>query len=242
MAVPSGAWARLQLAGLRIFAGPAVIEAAKAWLYRPAWGKPFSRLLTQGMRSRSKAWSLGERELFAAFTSKLNSCSYCVATHGTVATGELGQDVMDAVLTNWQTAPVTDRVRAMLGFIEKMTLDPQSLGPDDGSALEAAGIDRSAAPRRSKSAGRSTSVTVRPTRTPWPSDHRRTFCARYPVLAPCGYRSTEPQMAAVRVGRVLRSPSVVAAFVERDSIERSERKPEAEGLFEHDRYDRGPRL
>ena len=34
MAVPGSAWARLQLAGLQLFAGPAVGEAAKAWLYR----------------------------------------------------------------------------------------------------------------------------------------------------------------------------------------------------------------
>jgi hypothetical protein len=36
MAEPASPWAGLQLAGLRVMAGPAVIEAAKAWLYRPA--------------------------------------------------------------------------------------------------------------------------------------------------------------------------------------------------------------
>jgi len=76
MAVPSGAWARTQLFGLRLFAGPAVVEAAKGWLYRPAWGKPFSRLLTEGMRSRASEWSIGERELFAAFVSRLNKCEF----------------------------------------------------------------------------------------------------------------------------------------------------------------------
>jgi len=145
MAVPRSAWARLQLVGLRFFAGPAVIEAATAWLYRPAWGKPFSRLLTEGMRSRSTAWSVGERELFAAFTSKLNTCSYCVGTHGTVASTKLGPELTAAVLADWQTAPVGRRLRSMLGFLEKMTLAPESLGPADGEALRVAGVDRSAA-------------------------------------------------------------------------------------------------
>lgn len=145
MAAPASAWTRIQLLGLRLFAGPAVLEAAKAWLYRPDWGKPFSRLLTEGMRSRSKAWSVGERELFAAFTSKLNTCSYCVGTHGAVASTQLGEEVTAAVLADWRTAQVSDRLRAMLGFLEKMTLRPEELGPEDGAALRAAGIDRTAA-------------------------------------------------------------------------------------------------
>ena len=145
MAVPGSAWARLQLAGLQLFAGPAVGEAAKAWLYRPAWGKPFSRLLTESLRSRSNAWSLGERELLAVFTSKLNTCSYCVGTHGAVASSQLGQHTLDAVLADWRTAPVGERVRAMLSFLEKMTLRPDELGPSDAAALTAAGIERSAA-------------------------------------------------------------------------------------------------
>ena len=145
MSAPRTAWARLQLLGLRLFAGPAVIDAAKAWLYRPEWGKQFSRLLTEAMRSRSGAWTVGERELFAAFTSKLNTCAYCVGTHGAVASRELGQHTLDAVLADWRSAPVAERTRAMLGFLEAMTLRPEALGPSDGAALSAAGVSRAAA-------------------------------------------------------------------------------------------------
>ena len=44
--------------------------------YRPdVFGAPFSELLQQVMRGPS-AWSVAERELFAAFVSSLNQCPF----------------------------------------------------------------------------------------------------------------------------------------------------------------------
>jgi hypothetical protein len=44
--------------------------------HRPSiFGQPFSRCIQEAMRGRSE-WSVGERELFAAFVSRLNHCSY----------------------------------------------------------------------------------------------------------------------------------------------------------------------
>jgi uncharacterized peroxidase-related enzyme len=47
---------------------------------------------------------------------------------------------VNAVLADWRTAPVDARVRAALGFIEKMTLQPERLEPADVDALRAAGL------------------------------------------------------------------------------------------------------
>jgi uncharacterized peroxidase-related enzyme len=44
------------------------------------------------------------------------------------------------VLEDWRTAPIDERLRAMLGFIEKLTLDPASLSPADIEPLRAAGL------------------------------------------------------------------------------------------------------
>jgi hypothetical protein len=45
-------------------------------LYRPElFGKPYSDLVHALLRGPSE-WSVGERELFAAFTSRLNSCRF----------------------------------------------------------------------------------------------------------------------------------------------------------------------
>lgn len=51
---------------------------------------------------------------------------------------------MDAVLADWRTAPVDARVRAALGFIEKMALSPERLEAGDIAALRAAGLSDAA--------------------------------------------------------------------------------------------------
>lgn len=44
--------------------------------YRPElFGQPFSACLQEVLRGPSD-WSIGERELFAAFTSRKNQCTY----------------------------------------------------------------------------------------------------------------------------------------------------------------------
>jgi len=62
-----------------IDSGPAPPEAPgviKTLLYRPeVFGEPFSEALDIVMRGPS-AWSTGERELFAAFTSLLRQCPF----------------------------------------------------------------------------------------------------------------------------------------------------------------------
>ncbi len=51
-------------------------SVVKTLLYRPRfWGFTYSGILQQVMRGPSD-WSVGERELFAAYTSKLNQCPF----------------------------------------------------------------------------------------------------------------------------------------------------------------------
>ena len=41
---------------------------------------------------------------------------------------------------DWRTAPIDERLRATLGFLEKMTLRPAELEPVDADAVRAAGV------------------------------------------------------------------------------------------------------
>lgn len=41
---------------------------------------------------------------------------------------------------DWRTAPVDEKLRAMLGFIEKLTLHPDELGTADADAVRATGV------------------------------------------------------------------------------------------------------
>lgn len=47
---------------------------------------------------------------------------------------------MQAVLADWQTAPVDERLRVTLGYLQKLTLTPALITPADIAPLRAAGI------------------------------------------------------------------------------------------------------
>jgi alkylhydroperoxidase family enzyme len=48
------------------------------------------------------------------------------------------------VLNDWRAAPVDDKLRAALGFLEKLTLSPGEVRPEDVTALRAEGVSEQA--------------------------------------------------------------------------------------------------
>ena len=67
---------KLKLILIRIVGRRRVPDVVKTILYRPElWGRPMSDWTQAVMRGPS-GWSVGERELFAAFTSRLNQCVF----------------------------------------------------------------------------------------------------------------------------------------------------------------------
>jgi uncharacterized peroxidase-related enzyme len=55
-----------------------------------------------------------------------------------MAKGE--ESVVEAVLEDFRTAPISEKLRAMLAFLEKLTLRPGEVGPEDMPPLRAAGL------------------------------------------------------------------------------------------------------
>lgn len=51
---------------------------------------------------------------------------------------------VQAVLDDWRAAPIDERTRVMLGFIEKLTLDPDALSGADVAPLRRAGLSDAA--------------------------------------------------------------------------------------------------
>lgn len=47
---------------------------------------------------------------------------------------------MQAVIADWRTAPVSEKVRSVLGFLEKLTLTPEAVGPSDVEPMRQAGV------------------------------------------------------------------------------------------------------
>jgi uncharacterized peroxidase-related enzyme len=52
----------------------------------------------------------------------------------------MGDEVTRAVLDDWQTAPIDNKLRAALNLIEKLTLTPDQIESGDIDALRAIGL------------------------------------------------------------------------------------------------------
>lgn len=67
---------KLKLAAIRLLGRREPPDVVKTLFYRPElWGRHQSDLSQVVMRGPS-GWSVGERELFAAFVSRLHQCLY----------------------------------------------------------------------------------------------------------------------------------------------------------------------
>jgi hypothetical protein len=70
---------KLMLVVMRLIIGRRAPDVLRTLLYRPElFGKPFAQWVQAVMRGPS-VWSIGQRELFAAFTSHLNQCPIVLA-------------------------------------------------------------------------------------------------------------------------------------------------------------------
>jgi hypothetical protein len=67
---------KLKLGFLRLAMGRRVPDVLRVLLYRPEFfGDAYRALVHRAMTAPAR-WSRGERELFAAFTSRLNQCLF----------------------------------------------------------------------------------------------------------------------------------------------------------------------
>jgi uncharacterized peroxidase-related enzyme len=107
------------------------------------WGKPVG-LLTQAVLRGASEWTVGERELFAALVSARNQCRFCTGAHAAIASRAIGGvDVLE-IIEGRGRAALSPKVQAILPFIEKLTLEPDTVSPADVEELRAAGISRDA--------------------------------------------------------------------------------------------------
>ena len=107
----------------------------------PSIGIPFVQWHEALLRGRSP-FSVGERELFAAYVSALNACAYCHGEHEAVAESfGVAPGLLDALLADIHAAPVDARLRPVFAYLKKLTLTPSRVAPDDADAIFAAGWD-----------------------------------------------------------------------------------------------------
>jgi AhpD family alkylhydroperoxidase len=91
-----------------------------AFAFRPETARPMRELAELLLRGPSTLTS-GEGEMIAAFVSSRNDCAFCHASHRAAAAHHLEGDyeLVDAVRRDPQTAPVTNKLKALLTIAGK---------------------------------------------------------------------------------------------------------------------------
>jgi uncharacterized peroxidase-related enzyme len=110
-----------------------------AFQFRPETARPLLELAEILLRSPGSLTS-AEREMIAAAVSRHNGCHFCQASHRAAAAHHTGGDYrcVDAVLAAPDSAPVSEKFRALLAIALKVARSGKDVGDDDIAAARAA--------------------------------------------------------------------------------------------------------
>ena len=135
---------RLLVGFISLVSGMRLPDAARvAFYHKDFFGSPMGAWTQAAMRGPS-AWSIGDRELMAALVAKWNSCDFCVKAHGAVAAKEIERSLVDTALADYGAAPISDGLKATLGFLEAMTSRPTELTSENAAAVFETGVSSEA--------------------------------------------------------------------------------------------------
>jgi uncharacterized peroxidase-related enzyme len=115
-------------------------DAARVALYDRGFAGPALGAWTQRALRGPSSWSVPERELMAAMVAAWNSCPFCVGAHRAVAVTGIDAVTADAAIADYRSAPISERLRAALTFLERMTTSPAELSADDARRALDAGV------------------------------------------------------------------------------------------------------
>jgi alkylhydroperoxidase family enzyme len=125
---------------IRLVSRQPVVDAVKLAFYRPDFYGA-GDLTHEAMRGPS-AWSVGDRELMAAYVSQVNDTQFCIAAHSATSGLFYGDHAkVAATLADVDTAPIEEPLRATLRMLGKLTRT-NSIDADDVRAVLAQGVSR----------------------------------------------------------------------------------------------------
>jgi uncharacterized peroxidase-related enzyme len=131
---------KLMLAAFTVLGRAKVPDVVKTLLYRPEFfGSPHAKFHQAVMRGPS-FWTVGERELMATFVSERNRCRFCTSVHRAVAEAAGVAEIIEAALRDPMTAPVRRELAATLVFLDKLTVDPDTVTREDAAVVRNAGV------------------------------------------------------------------------------------------------------
>jgi uncharacterized peroxidase-related enzyme len=125
---------------IALMSGRPLPDAAKITFYRPDfYGTQMKKFTQEAMRAQS-GWSVGDRELMAAYVSSVNNCPFCIGAHtATSALAYRDPDRVAAVLADLDSAPIDEGLRATLGMLGKLARDG-TVSPEEVRAVLRAGV------------------------------------------------------------------------------------------------------
>ncbi|MEU5993062.1 hypothetical protein ABZ806_29190 [Spirillospora sp. NPDC047418] len=125
---------------IRLFSGRPLPDAAKLVFYRPDfYGARAKEFTHEAMRGPSD-WSVGDRELMAAYVSKVNGTAFCIGAHAACARLAYQDGTrVAAALDDLESAPIEEPLRATLRMLGKLTREG-TVGADDMRDVLAAGV------------------------------------------------------------------------------------------------------
>ena len=107
--------------------------------YCPDTAKPI-RELTQILLRGPSTLTFGERELIAALVSYRNECRFCTTAHTAVADLLLGDNhTTHSIKSDISTAPVSDKMKALLNIAAQVQVSGKSVTPEDISSAKSVG-------------------------------------------------------------------------------------------------------
>lgn len=110
----------------------------------PEFARPLHEFAQQLMRG-SSPFTEGERELLAAYVSRLNRCAFCEAAHTEVAV-KYGYDprLIQQLDLDLADADIAERLKPVFRYARKLTLLPGQVDEADVTAIYKAGWDDTA--------------------------------------------------------------------------------------------------
>ncbi|NUR25373.1 MAG: carboxymuconolactone decarboxylase family protein [Catenulispora sp.] len=99
--------------------------------FRPETAKPIGELSDLLLRAPNSL-APGDRELIGAYVSGLNDCSFCRDSHSMFAAAQLdeGLSLVQQVLADPDTAPISPKLRALLRIAGAVQLSGREVTPE----------------------------------------------------------------------------------------------------------------
>jgi uncharacterized peroxidase-related enzyme len=100
---------------------------------------PLDKASQNIMRGKS-TFSPAQKEVFAAFVSGLNACSFCYGSHAAVAKNfGVSTETIESLVENIDSAPVDQNEKPLFHYLKKLTLSPSKLIQEDADKIFHAG-------------------------------------------------------------------------------------------------------